>query len=366
MILISILVFIVIFGLLVFVHELGHFFAAKKAGVKVEEFGFGYPPRIFGIKRGETIYSLNLIPLGGFVRMLGQDDFSIQGNLKNGRSPRNFNHQPIWRRIVILCAGVGMNFVFTWLLIIIGFGVGMPVLADGLDRFKGAEITDNILVMEVSKQSPAESAGLKVGDHLIKIDQQLITSKKFLQDYNEEHRGKKVALEIERGNDRYLAEAKLRQTPAEGEGPLGIGIEESNVVKYPWYKAIWVGTKETFYLTGLVCKALFNFFKEIFVSLRISEEAAGPVGIARMSGDVANLGFIYLLQFVALLSLNLAIINIIPFPALDGGRILFLGIEKLRGKPISLKVENIIHLVGFALLIILIIAVTYKDIIRSF
>ncbi|MFC1686353.1 RIP metalloprotease RseP [Patescibacteria group bacterium] len=365
MIILAIITFILVFGLLIFVHELGHFLVAKKMGVKVEEFGFGYPPRIFGIKRGETIYSLNWIPLGGFVKMLGQDDFDVKGNLKKS-GERNFNNKSIYKRALIMIAGVVMNFILAWVLIVIGFGVGMPTLTDGVDRFKGAEIKTNILVMEVSKNSPAEQAEMKISDIIRKTNGKEITSKVELQDFTKKNQGKEVSIEIERKGDRHILETTLRKNPAENQGALGIGVEESSVVKYPWYKAIWIGTKETVYLIGLVVVALYGFFKEIFVSLHISDQAAGPVGIAKMSGSVAQLGWIYLLQFVALLSINLGIINILPFPALDGGRLLFLGIEKVRRKPISLRIENIVHLIGFGLIIILLIAVTYKDILRFF
>ena len=365
MIILAIVTFVLVFGLLIFVHEIGHFLVAKRMGVKVEEFGFGFPPRIFGIKRGETIYSLNLIPLGGFVKMFGQDDFDVKGNLKKS-GKRNFNNKPVYKRALIIVSGVVMNFLLAWILIVIGFGVGMPVLSDGADRFKEAEIKTNVLVMDVEANSPAEVAEIQISDIVRKVNGKEIISKTELQDLTKKNEGKKVVIEVERKENRHLLETVLREDPSEGEGALGIAIEESSVVKYPWYKAILIGTRETFYLTGLVAKAFYGFFKEIFVSLHISEEAAGPVGIAKMSGHVAQLGWIYLLQFVALLSINLAIINVLPFPALDGGRLLFLGIEKVRGKPVSLKIENIIHLVGFGLIIVLLIAITYKDILRFF
>ena len=365
MIILAIVTFVLVFGLLIFVHEIGHFLAAKRMGVKVEEFGFGFPPRIFGIKYGETIYSLNLIPLGGFVKMLGQDDFDVKGNLKKS-GKRNFNNKPAYKRALIMISGVVMNFILAWVLIIVGFSVGMPVLSDGMSRFSNAEVKTNILVMDVDENSPADLAKIKTSDIIYKVNNQEIKSKTELQDLIKKNKGKGTTIEIGRDGNRYLLEAVPRKDPPEGEGALGVAIEESNVVKYPWHKAILIGTRETFYLTGLVVKALYGFFKEIFVSLHISEEAAGPVGIAKMSGHVAQLGWIYLLQFVALLSINLAIINILPFPALDGGRLLFLGIEKARGKPVSLKIENIIHLVGFGLIIVLLLAVTYKDILRFF
>lgn len=364
MIIVAIVTAIVIFGLLIFVHELGHFLAAKKAGVKVEEFGFGYPPRIFGIKRGETVYSLNLIPIGGFVKMLGQDDFDVNASCNAKKNNRNFNCQPAIKRAGILVAGVVMNLLLAMVLMIIGFNIGMPAASDGVDRFKGAEIRTNVLVMDVAQNSPAEKIELKVGDDIKKIDNQIVTSKQFLQDYINSHKGKEVVLEVDRHGDRHLLNVVPRKNPPEGEGALGLGIEESKIVKYSFFPAIWAGIKETFFMIWLVLQALLVFFKDIFVSFHVSEQAAGPVGIARMSGQIAQLGFIYLLQFTVLLAINLGLVNLLPFPGLDGGRLLFLGIEKLRGKPISPKVENIIHLIGFGLLIILIIVITYRDILK--
>ncbi len=364
MIIVAIITAVVIFGLLIFAHELGHFLAAKKAGVKVEEFGFGFPPRIFGIKKGETIYSINLIPLGGFVKMAGQDDFDVSASCSAKKNRRNFNCQPVYRRFFILISGVVMNLVLALVLIIIGFNVGMPVLPDGIDRFRGAEIKTSILVMEVAKNSPAAKNGLQIGDDIKKINNQEVNSKKFLQDYINTHKGRKVVLEVSRRGERHLLEMVPRKNPPQNEGPLGLGIEESKIVRYSFFPAIWMGIKEMFLLIWLVAKALVVFFKDIFISLHVSEQAAGPVGIARLSGQIAQLGFIYLLQFTALLTINLGLVNLLPFPGLDGGRLLFLGIEKIRNKPISPRVENIIHLVGFGLLILLIIFITYRDIVK--
>ncbi len=367
MIILSIITFIIVFGILVFVHELGHFFAAKKAGVTVEEFGFGFPPRIFGIKKKETTYSINLIPLGGFVKMLGQDDFDVDSASKDEKNKGNFNNKPAYKRALIMIAGVVMNFVLAFILVTIGFSIGMPVLSDGIDRFEGAEIESNVLVLSVSDNTPGSQAGLQPGDAIARIDDKAIENKLDLQDYIGSHKGREIVLDVKRDDENHdLVSLTPREEYPENEGAIGIGIEESQIVKYPWYKAIFIGARETVYITGLIAVALFEFFKDIFVSLHVSDEAAGPVGIAKMSGHVAQLGFVYLLQFVALLSINLAIINILPFPGLDGGRLLFLGIEKIIGKPINPKVENIIHLAGFGLLIVLIIVVTYKDVLRFF
>ncbi len=364
MVIVAIITAVVIFGLLIFVHELGHFLAAKKAGVKVEEFGFGFPPRLFGIKKGETIYSVNLIPLGGFVKMVGQDDFDVNASCKAKKDHRNFNCQPALKRAGILVAGVIMNLLLAMVLMIIGFNLGMPTSTDDTSRFKNAEIKTSVLVMEVADGSPAAKIELKMGDDIKKIDNQNVSSKQFLQDYINSHKGKKVTLEVDRHGERHLLTPVLRKEPPQNEGSLGIGIEESKIVKYSFFPAIWFGVKETFYMIWLVLVALFVFFKDIFVSFHVSDQAAGPVGIARMSGQIAQLGFIYLLQFTTLLAINLGLVNLLPFPGLDGGRLLFLGIEKLRGKPVSPKIENIIHLVGFGLLIILIIFITYRDIFK--
>lgn len=358
---VTIIAFILILSLLVFVHELGHFVVAKKMGVAVEEFGIGFPPRMFSIKKGETIYSLNWVPLGGFVKIKGED-----GETPN--DPDSFAGKKIWQRSLILASGVSMNVLLTIILISFGFMIGLPqVIEDGIDNHasvgnKQIQIYDiNILT-----DSPAKQADLKIGDTILAINQEKIGSISQLKKIMAENESKNIDLQIKRGKeilDKNLTPEKLNIGQEEIIG-VGIALAEVGLVKYPWYWAFYKGFLTTFNLFVVIITAFYLAIKSLFIGQHLAVEVAGPVGIAALTGQVVNLGFIYVLQFTALLSLNLAIINILPFPALDGGRILFIIIEKIRGKAISQKLEATIHNLGFAMLMILILLITFRDLSR--
>jgi len=352
----TLIVFILILGLLVFVHEFGHFITAKKMGVRVEEFGFGFPPRIFGLKRGETIYSLNWIPLGGFVKIKGE-----QGEYKEDED--SFAHKKIWQRGLILTSGVLMNFILTVILLSVGYFIGLP--QDVSEEPKGAKIKDiQIEIMSVLKNSPAERAGLQVGDIIVSLDGQVFNQAEELRDYTANREGQTLILRIKRNGEILKKEIEPERLKGIERAVLGIGMIRTGIVSYPWYLALFKGLESTLYLVKEIFIALYDLIKNLIMAKGITMEVAGPVGIAVLTGKAARMGFIYLLQFTALLSINLAIINFVPFPALDGGRFLFLIIEKIRRKPISQKIESIIHTIGFSLLMLLVIVVTYKDITR--
>lgn len=368
------IVFVVILGLLVFVHELGHFFTAKKSGVSVEEFGFGLPPRIFGIYKDSqskkwkkvgikshiaptTIYSLNWIPLGGFVKIKGE-----QG--ENANDPDSFGNKPIGKRILIISAGVIMNIFLSAFLFFVGYTIGMPQeIDDSIGKF--AKISnEQIIISGVFEKTPAQEAGVKPGDAIIDIDGQKFNNIENIQKHIKEKSGEEMNLHINRDG----VETFIKVTPKildTIESPvIGVDLTHIGVVAYPWYIAIWEGIKTTGFFLKEIVVAFFDLIKNLIVAQRVSVDLSGPVGIAVMTGEVTRLGFIYILQFAALLSLNLAVINFMPFPALDGGRALFLVIEKLRGKPVNPKVESLIHSIGLYALLILVVIVTYKDVIR--
>jgi regulator of sigma E protease len=379
--LITIITFILILGLLVFVHELGHFVTARKMGVKVEEFGFGLPPRIIGIKRGETVYSLNWLPLGGFCKIKGEEG-------SNREDEDSFSHKKIWQRAVILASGVGMNFLLAAFLLAGGYLVGLPQVLDGLPA--GAKIRDpKIQIISVIKNSPAQKAGLKIGDTILSIDNQKFSEIKKLQEYVRQRSNQVLVIKIKRGEEIFEKEIIPRENvilkneveqsdekipsnnnttngksvfgPLRAKGVMGVGLVKTAIVSYPWYKALWYGGVTTISLMAQIILAFYLLIKNLILGQGITVDFAGPVGIAAMTGQVVQLGFIYVLQFAALLSINLGIINFFPFPALDGGRFIALGVEKLRGKPNNPKIENLIHNLGFALLMILIILITFRD-----
>lgn len=359
MILLTIVVFIIILGLLIFVHELGHFIMARRAGMVVEEFGFGFPPRLAGFKRGETVYSLNLIPLGGFVKILGEDNEASD-------NPRSFALQSFGKRFSVLVAGVTMNAVLAWLLISIGLGLGLPtIIAEDQSLPKNASIKDQqVGVLEVALHSPATEAGFKVGDAVIAVNDERVSSVEHLQNLTKQNVGKPTKYTIKRGQTEIQNELIPRTDPPPGQGPLGISLATIGRVSYPWYEVLPRGLVATFNMLIATISILATVIGRLFSGLPLGVDVTGPVGIATLTRDVTQLGFIYVLQFTALLSINLAVINTVPFPALDGGRLLFLLLEKIRGRKLGKKVEQLANTVGFMLLILLMILVTIKDISR--
>lgn len=384
---ITIVLLIVILGLLIFVHELGHFLTARWNGIDVEEFGFGYPPRIFGIQRitndqesssgpstkkwriikgtgkseeipaskGKVIYSLNWIPIGGFVKIKGE-----QGDKRDQKG--SFSSKKIWQRITVLFAGVGMNFITAFIIITIGFTIGLPSIVNEDIPSQASVSNQRLQVVEVEEESPAAIAGLKMGDFITSIDgNKFITTDNF-KNYVKPKLNQDINIIILRGNEEF----EKNMTPADlydnNEGMVGVWLAETAIVSYPWYQAIWLGAKTTVSITWQILAAIYDIIKNLITSQPVSGDIAGPVGIAVLTGQMARMGFIYILQFTALLSINLAIINLIPFPALDGSRILFLIIEKIRGKPINQKVEAGIHNIGFLALMGIVLLVTFRDI----
>lgn len=346
---------------LMVIHEFGHFILAKKFGVKVEEFGIGFPPRIFGKKIGETIYSLNLIPFGAFVKIYGEE-----GDIE---SVYSFSEKPIWQRALIILGGV-MSFWLTGaVLLSIVFATGVPKAID--DETDSALVNPNVQIVAVVPDSPAQEAGLKVGDVIRKIKTQdtkvkSINKVKEVQEFTGLYKGQELVLTIERGKEVKELTLTPRVSPPEGEGPMGISLVRTVIVNYPWWLAIIKGVEATFDTTISIIKSLAFVISNLVRGVPTGAQFVGPVGIASLIGQSAEMGTNYFLQFIALISIYLAVFNILPIPAVDGGRLLFLGIEKIKGSPINRKIEQNINGVFFALLIILVALVTIKDIIRLF
>jgi regulator of sigma E protease len=383
----TIIIFLVVLSVLVFVHELGHFYTARRFGVRADEFGFGFPPRAFGFYKnkagkwqkvvgktsyeelekseneskipapGSTIYSVNYLPIGGFVKIKGEND-------SGSSEPDSFGSKKIWQRIVILAAGVIMNVVLAWFLFSLGYMIGLPQATSELGR--GAKVSEaSVAIVEVMPNSPAQVAGLEAGDFILKVDNQSVGLESDVQSIIGQSGEKEVEMIIKRGTE----ERSLTVTPQTneaGKGTIGVGIMAAGTVRYPFFNSIWEGAKLTGWMLKEIVVAFGGLIGNLVSGKSIGAEFAGPVGIATITGQAARLGFVYLLQFTALLSLNLAVINILPFPALDGGRLLFLLIEKAKGKPVRRDVEAILHNIGFLLLIALVIFVTYKDIAKLF
>jgi len=379
--LITIIVFIVMLSILVFVHELGHFYAARKFGIRVDEFGLGIPPRavgarlekdfsengpagkkrwrwIWGNKKLEenkpTVYSLNWLPIGGFVKIKGE-------NGEAPAEPDSFSFQSVPKRILVLASGVLMNFLLCMALLMIGYGIGIPT-SGPTDAAAIAVTPVKIQVVGLIDKMPAKEAGVRLGDVITKADGRNFKNIKDLQSYLAGKKDSEVSFDFSRG--RETVSKKIKIQGYQGNIGIGVALSETQIIRYPWYLAIWYGFKMTFLWLAFIFAALFTVLKNLIFGVPVGMEVTGPVGIAVMTGEAARMGISYLLQFVALISLNLAIINILPFPALDGGRILFLLIEKIRGRAIKQKWENLAHNIGFILLIGLVLVVTYKDVLR--
>lgn len=359
MTIIALLVFIVILGVLVFFHEFGHFIMAKRAGAKVEEFGFGFPPRIFGVKKGETIYSINLIPIGGFVNIVGEN-----GEGKDDH--RSFASKTIWQRFQILVAGVTANVLLAVFLFSAVSFIGFPKLynaeeAEGIDGLK-------IVIMGVIANSPADEAGIIPGDVILSLKTESgneSTDVKAIGDVKKFIGGKPgqiIDFKIKRGDAILELKAEARLNEAKTEGITGITLGAmSEPVALGFFESIRQGIMETWDFGTFIFVTLYMIFKDLLSTGTTTADFSGPVGIGVMVGQATQLGFTYVLRFMAILSVNLAVVNALPFPALDGGRILFLLIEKIKGKPVSAETEGKFHFAGMAVLLLLMLLVTYKD-----
>jgi len=331
------IVFVLIFlSILVLVHELGHFLTAKKFGLLVEEFGFGLPPRLWSKKIGETIYSLNALPFGGFVKICGEN-----GENKEQRSLPSIS---IIRRAAVIFSGVLMNFLLGWLVLSIVFAMGAP---------------QAVVITEISQNSPAQTAGLQVGDKIMNS-----SADDFIK-FTNENRGQEISIKIERNGQTKEFSVIPRLNPPSGQGALGIGLMEIGAAKQNVFLSVWEALKTSIQIIGLVFSTIFGLIIQLFSFRGVNlEQIAGPVGIIKATEQAQSLGFNYLLQLLALISLNLVVINILPFPALDGGRLLFLLIEKIKGSPLPIKFERYANSVGMILLLTLMAAITVRDILR--
>ena len=318
--------------ILVIGHELGHFFAAKAFGLRVDEFGFGFPPKVFAIKGKETTYSFNLLPFGGFVKIHGEHG---DRDKKIDEPERSFDTQTAWKRGTIIAAGAFMNFLIGWIAFAIVFGLGMP---------------NRVIIGDVLPNSPAETAGLVSGQTIEGYD----STEEFIN-FVSDHRGEEISI-----NGLTVTP---RVNPPDGEGALGVTVVDAGLESRGFFKSIWSGLVSAVTTTFLIASAFAEFLKNIFIGdFGVVEQVTGPVGVFGILGEVAELGIVSLVQFLGLISLNLVVINLIPFPALDGGRFLTIVIEKVIGRRLNYKFEIAANVIGLGLLLLLMVVVTIKDI----
>ena len=353
----SIVLFIIGLSLLIIAHEFGHFFAAKRLGLLVEEFGIGFPPRLFKLRRGETVYSINAIPFGGFVKIAGEVLSSPKGEVLSspkGEKPdepsepsqrnRLITHRPAWQRAVVMVAGVVMNFIAGWLLLAAVLMIGIP---------------PGVVITGIAPNSPAATAGIEAGDLIVGYE----TSEAFSA-FIQDHAGQEITLALTRSGDEQRVTLTPRANPPEGEGALGVSIADTGLEAVNPARALWQGLMGAGAMLWGIVAGLGMMIAGIFTGGAGLEDLAGPVGIFQIGTQAASFGVAALLQFFAIISINLTVLNLLPVPALDGGRLLFLLIEKIKGSPIAQKREAIANLIGFALLLLLMLVITVRDVAR--
>jgi len=408
----SIIIFIIILLVLVISHEFGHFIVAKKSGMRVDEFSFGFPPKLFSKKIGETTYNINLLPLGGYVKIYGEngedenenkenpedgtiikethidesitETISKEGEIaitktetieedvkiKNDKS-RSFVNKPKYIQALVLVAGITMNLLVAWLLLSVGFMSGLPTSVGSAP--KGAVVKDAaVTVTSVLVNSPAEKSGIKTGDKIISLDtptdSTLLLSSNFgtetVQNFVKSHGDENINISLIRGQEPLNVTIAPEKSKDSNTAMIGISMDMIGRLKLPVRKAIWEGAKLTWSVTEGTVVGFYNLITSAVVGKADINSLTGPIGIVGVVGDASKFGFIYLLSFTALISINLAVINLVPFPALDGGRLLFLLIEKIKGSRIKPEIANWANAIGFGLLMILMVIISYHDIVK--
>jgi regulator of sigma E protease len=365
----SVIIFIVLLALLILVHELGHFLAAKSVGARVDEFGIGFPPRLYAWKRegSETTYSINWIPFGGFVKIYGENG-QIDSPEDTGRSLASKSRLgQAW----VLAAGVIFNTILAWLIISIGFMVGFPSVIT--PETEGVIGTPEVTIFEISPDSPAQAAGLEPGDVILDLKENAASSVvivaedvEIVQEFIGASAGEEIALTYER-------DGVVRSVPIIPEagiipdrGAIGVSLDVVGTVQLPIYSAFIQGGETTWYLLKATAIGLWNLLASAVQGDADLSQVSGPIGIIGMVGDAADRGLMILLSFAAVISLNLAIINLVPFPALDGGRLLFLAVESVIRRPLPQKLTMWANGVGFVLLVLLMLIITVSDVVKSF
>jgi len=359
------LIFVIILVALILVHEFGHFIVAKAAKIRVDEFGIGFPPRIFGFKpkNSETEYTFNWLPFGGFVRIFGenQTEESLHGSMKD----RSLVNKPKIVQAAVIVAGVSFNLIFAWILISGSFMYGLPAPV-GTEPAGAVVENPKLTITEVIPDSPAFRAGLSAGDVILALRTDTGATEGDSQDtvsqFIAAHGQERIELSYKHGETISTVFIEPVMGIVSERPAIGISMSMIGTLQLPVHQALWEGAKTTGSLTVAIAAAFGGLLADTFVGKGDVSSLSGPVGIVSLVGDVSSLGFIYLLGFAAFLSINLAILNLIPFPALDGGRLLFLLIEAMKGSPIKASIANALNTIGFVLLIIAMLAVTYSDI----
>jgi regulator of sigma E protease len=350
----DIVIFVLALSVLVLVHELGHFFAAKITGVRVDEFGLGLPPRIVGKKKWGTIWSLNWLPIGGFCKLFGED-INEKGATINKDS---FVSKNPWQKMMIVLGGVMMNLVMAVVIFAIVYTIlGVP------------KETERVKIIGVAKGSPAEVAGLKENDWIKNINGVEITKGNELTTEVEKNKGKVIELSIDREGKIQDLSVQVREAAPEGEGLMGVVISNTEMEKIKWYefyKGIGAGFKEAYFWGKIIGEGVYKMVAGLF-SGQVPKDVSGPIGMYEATSSIRmNQGFLAMVHFFGVVSVNLAVVNILPFPALDGGRIIFVLYELMFKKRANEKFEALVNNLGMMILLGLILLVTIGDVRRIF
>jgi regulator of sigma E protease len=365
-----ILIFLLVLSVLVIIHELGHYLAARIFGVKAEEFGYGFPPRLIGIVKENgkwkkvgakdetsyknTIWSINWLPLGGFVRIKGE---SADDKIDDKDA---FQTKPIWQRIIILAAGVTMNWLLAFVLFATIFLIGAPAALENVPA--GAQVKDqSVRIINILPESPAQKAGLEVGDRVYLISNQAPANADEAVGGIREMGEAEFEVAIKRGEEEKIIKVNPEYIESLGRIGIGVAMADIGIVSFGPFQAIKQAAVVTYDYTKAVVFSFGGLFKDLILLRGFKQDVTGPVGIAVMTGQIAKQGIVPLMQFAAVLSINLAVVNFLPIPALDGGRVMFLIIEKIRRKQMKQRIEASIHQIAFISLLILILLVTIRD-----
>jgi regulator of sigma E protease len=367
--LINLVAFVLVLGALIFVHELGHFAVAKWVGMKVDEFAIGFPPRLWKKKKGETLYSINAVPFGGYVKIHGETGHDEEPDT----DPRSFDAKPVWARVAVVSAGVIMNVLFAFVILVVAFSIGFVSLGQNLQDVPGANVKrTDIFIAEVMPEGGAAQAGLQPGDAVVAItnpDTQDETQVRTVTDITSAGRAaqelgtEELVITYRRAGTERQATAPIA---AEGAA-LGVYIQPLNIVQVPVWQAPVVAAREIGIIVNITWDALGTFWARLFTRAELDPNVSGPVGIYQATGTAAQAGIVPLVFLVVALSVNLALLNIMPIPALDGGKLVFLALEGIaRRRVVARRWEAALSFTGFVLLIGLILVLSVRDITRMF
>jgi len=352
----TLLVFLVVLGIMVSVHELGHFLIAKRLGVKVEEFAFGFRPRLWSKTVGETTYAINLIPLGGYVKMFGEQDGQT--------GPGSYKSKNIASRFAILVAGASMNLLMAWVILTILFTTGFQPFTPNASSNPFLVEKPIVSVAKVIADSPAEKSGFKAEDQILAVNNKQVDSGAGFVDQITRLKGQEAKITLSRADQLIELIVTPRTNPPSGQGAIGIAIGQTGQVRSSWYQAPLAGLYETGRVIGISAVGFVDFIRNLVVKQEVSENVTGIVGVGQLTGVARRLGFDYLAQLVALISIGLGVVNLMPILPLDGGHIALLAYEKIARRPLTEHQFSIVASFGLALILLLFVVVTFKDIVR--